>query len=161
MSQIIQSDIKSHEYWMQLALEQAEIAASKQEVPVGAVIVKNNKLIASGHNYSINCTDPTMHAEIAAIRGAGIRINNYRLIDCDLYVTLEPCMMCLGAIVHSRIKSLYYGAKDHKTGVLGGKIDLSDVYKTNHSININSGILADKCSALLTNFFKAKREKNI
>lgn len=145
------------EYWMTQALEQAKIAQSKGEVPVGAVIVKNNQLISSGHNYSITTQDPTMHAEVAAIRKASLVLNNYRLISCELYVTLEPCMMCLGAMVHSRISKLYYGATDPKTGVLGGKIDLSDAYLTNHKIDINSGILKNQCSNILSDFFKTRR----
>jgi len=145
------------EYWMQLALEQAKLAESKGEVPVGAIIVKNNKLIAPGHNNSINTKDPTTHAEIDAIRQACQKLDNYRLLDCELYVTLEPCMMCLGAMVHSRISKLYYGASDPKTGVLGGKIDLSSFYQTNHQIKVFSNILSEPCGEILKNFFKQRR----
>lgn len=147
----------SHEYWMNLALEQARYAQSIGEVPVGAVIVQNNQLVASGYNYSINSQDSTAHAEVVAIRQAGQKLTNYRLTGCDLYVTLEPCIMCLGALLHSRVNHLYYGASDPKTGALGGLVDLSGLYIINHKITVTKNILAEPCSALLKDFFKSKR----
>jgi len=147
----------SHEYWMNLALDQARYAQSIGEVPVGAVIVQDNQLVASGYNYSINSQDPTAHAEIFAIRQAGQKLDNYRLIGCDLYVTLEPCIMCLGALLHSRVNNLYYGASDPKTGALGGLVDLSELYIINHKISITKNILVEPCSTLLKDFFKSKR----
>lgn len=148
----------SADYWMQLALEQAKLAETLGEVPVGAVIVKNGELIAAGHNNSISYNDPSAHAEIDVIRLAGQKLNNYRLIDCDLYVTLEPCMMCLGAIIHSRINKLYYGASDPKTGALGGQVDLIQHYKSNHHIEIIPYTLQEQCSDILVKFFRKKRQ---
>lgn len=145
------------EEWMQLALKQAELAEATGEVPVGAVLVFDNKLIATGHNNSIGYHDPSAHAEIDVIRKAGKCLNNYRLVNCELYVTLEPCMMCLGAIIHSRIAKLYYGASDSKTGALGGLINLTQHYKVNHEIEIYPHILAKPSSDILKQFFKGKR----
>ncbi len=145
------------EYWMTVALEQAKIAESKGDVPVGAVIVKNNALIAKAFNSNIVSCDPTAHAEIECMRAASKKLNNYRLIDCEIYVTLEPCMMCLGALLHARVKKLYFGATDPKTGSIGGLIDLSKIYLVNHQIDIIGNILSEECSRLLKDFFKAKR----
>lgn len=147
----------SPEYWMNLALEQAKYAESIGEVPVGAIIVKDNQIIAKGFNNSINSCDPTAHAEVVALRSAGVYFNNYRLTNCDLYVTLEPCIMCLGALLHSRINKLYYGASDPKTGALGGLVDLTQLYIINHQLNITGQILASECSIILKEFFKCKR----
>ncbi len=148
---------QSPEYWMNLALEQARYAQSIGEVPVGAVIVKDNELVAVGYNCSITSQDPSAHAEIVAIRNAAQKLANYRLIDCDLYVTLEPCIMCLGALLHSRINKLYYGASDPKTGALGGLVDLSKLYIVNHQILTQGGILTESCSVILKDFFRNKR----
>lgn len=145
------------EHWMQQALEQAKLAESHGEVPVGAVLVIDNKIIAKGHNKSITYNDPSLHAEIDVLRQAGQILNNYRLINAQLYVTLEPCMMCLGAMLHSRIKSLYYGASDPKTGAIGGLVDLTKQYQVNHQIIIHAGVLAEPCSQILKSFFKSKR----
>lgn len=145
------------EHWMVLALEQAKIAESKGDVPVGAVIVKNNALIAKAFNSNIASCDPTAHAEIECMRTASKKLNNYRLIDCEIYVTLEPCMMCLGALLHARVKKLYFGAADPKTGSIGGLIDLSKIYLVNHQIDITGNILSEECSRLLKDFFKARR----
>lgn len=147
----------SPQHWMQLALEQAKLAESHGEVPVGAVIVLDNKLIASGYNKNITDKDCSLHAEIDAIRQASKILNNYRLINCELYVTLEPCMMCLGAMIHARVKTLYYGATDPKTGVLGGQVDLTKLYKANHNIEIYPNILAQPCSDILKQFFQRRR----
>ncbi|MBP9721762.1 MAG: tRNA adenosine(34) deaminase TadA [Gammaproteobacteria bacterium] len=142
---------------MNLALEQAKLAEKIGEVPVGAVIVKNSKLISTGYNHSIARHDPSGHAEIVALRSACQLLENYRLIDCDLYVTLEPCMMCLGALIHARIKRLYFAASDPKTGSLGGLVDLAKIYQTNHRIEIIPQILSKPCSELLKFFFKSRR----
>lgn len=149
--------LNTPEQWMALAIQQAKKAELRFEVPVGAVIVQNNTLLVEGHNSNISKNDATMHAEIDVIRKAGMVLNNYRLIDCDLYVTLEPCMMCLGAIIHSRINKLYYGAPDPKTGALGGYIDLTKHYIANHKVEATGGILEHECSMLLKNFFMARR----
>lgn len=143
--------------YMQLALQQAELAEQQGEVPVGAVIVLDNNIIALGRNKSISYQDATLHAEIDAIRQASLKLNNYRLVNCEIYVTLEPCMMCLGAVIHSRIKKVYYGASDPKTGALGGLVNLMDYYKANHKIEVYHNIYQQPCADILTEFFKRKR----
>lgn len=145
------------EYFMQQALAQARLAEQHGEVPVGAVLVADNQIIAVGHNRSITLNDSSSHAEIDVIRRAGEVIQNYRLVDTELYVTLEPCMMCLGAILHSRIKKVYFGASDPKTGAIGGLVDLTEHYKVNHNVEVVSGVLARECSEILKNFFKSRR----
>ena len=145
-------------HWMALALEQAELAQEQGEVPVGAVLVRDNQLIASAHNQPILSNDPSAHAEIQVMRQAGTMLNNYRLPDTTLYVTLEPCTMCLGAMVHARIKRVVFGAYDVKTGVCGSCTDLSDSTCFNHSIEIQGGVLADECKNLLQQFFKNRRQ---
>ena len=143
---------------MALALAQAELAQEQDEVPVGAVLVQDGKLIASAHNQPISNNDPSAHAEIVVMRQAGKTLNNYRLPDTTLYVTLEPCTMCLGAMVHARIKRVVFGAYDTKTGVCGSCTDLSDSTCFNHSIEIQGGVLADECKDLLQQFFKNRRQ---
>lgn len=145
-------------YFMQQALECAKIAYSKNEVPIGAVIVKDNKIVAKGYNKSITLKDTTAHAEIIAIRKACKKLGNYRLNDCSIYVTIEPCIMCIGALVHSRIKNLYFGAYDKKFGACGSIIDISKT-KANHKINIYSGLLEKDCAIIMKEFFKSKRTK--
>jgi tRNA(adenine34) deaminase len=151
------STAEHHITFMQLALEQAKLAEQLGEVPVGAVIVLDGQVIAVGHNKSIMQSDASLHAEIDAMRQASLKLSNYRLVNCELYVTLEPCMMCLGAMLHSRIKKLYYGASDPKTGALGGLINLQEYYKVNHAIEIYPNIHPQPCSDILKNFFKQKR----
>ena len=148
---------KTHEYYMQLAIEQARLAEAIDEVPVGAVLVQDDQLIASAHNQPISNNDPTAHAEIQLLRAAGKRLNNYRLPNTTLYVTLEPCTMCLGAMIHARVSRVVFGAYDKKTGVCGSCQDLSTSECFNHSIEIKGGVLADKCKNLLQNFFKKRR----
>lgn len=148
--------MNTDEYWMQKALLLAEQARDNDEVPVGAIVVQDEEIIGEGFNLSISNCDPTAHAEIIAIRNACKKINNYRLPDAKLYVTLEPCPMCVGAIIHARLKQVIFGAKDSKTGALGGFMDLNS-FKFNHNIDFTSGILEDASSAILKNFFKAKR----
>lgn len=147
----------SDEYWMSIALEQADIAEQHGEIPVGAVLVKDDELIATGYNLSILNHDPSAHAEMQAIRSAGSVLNNYRMIDCTLYVTLEPCSMCAGLLVHSRIKRVVFGAKDAKTGAAGSVMNLLQHEQLNHQVEITEGVLADLCSAKLSAFFKRRR----
>jgi len=148
---------KIHKFWMQKALEEAEKSLLKNEVPVGAVIVFEGEIIGRGHNQPILKKDPTSHAEIEAIRNASEKIKNYRLKGADLYVTLEPCAMCFGAIVHSRISNIFYGADDQKSGVCGSCEDLSEKKYFNHKPYITGHIMAKECSKILKDFFKAKR----
>ena len=145
------------EAWMALAIEQAKLAEKIEEVPVGAVLVQDNQLIASAHNQPISNNDPTAHAEIQLLRAAGKQLNNYRFPDTTLYVTLEPCTMCLGAMIHARVSRIVFGAYDQKTGVCGSCQDLSTSKCFNHSIETEGGILADECKQLLQQFFKKRR----
>jgi tRNA(adenine34) deaminase len=142
---------------MALAIEQAKQAQKVGEVPVGAILIQNNQLIVSAHNQPISNNDPTAHAEIQLLRAAGKQLNNYRLSNTILYVTLEPCAMCLGAIVHARVSRIVFGAYDQKSGVCGSCIDLPNSQCFNHSINIQGGILVDQCKELLQQFFKSRR----
>ncbi|MDF7671482.1 tRNA adenosine(34) deaminase TadA [Orbaceae bacterium ESL0721] len=150
----------SDEYWMQYALTLAKRAAAMNEIPVGAVIInEQNKIIGEGWNRSIIDHNPTAHAEIMAIEQAGRSLQNYRLIGSTLYITLEPCIMCAGAIIHSRIKRVVFGAKDYKTGAAGSFIDILAKQGINHYATVDSGILADECSQLLSDFFKKRRQQ--
>jgi len=150
---------KTHEKWMKLALEQARLAQAMSEVPVGAVLVQDDQLIASAHNQPIYSNDPTAHAEIQLLRAAGKQLNNYRFPDTTLYVTLEPCTMCLGAMIHARVSRVVFGAYDQKTGVCGSCTDLSTSQCFNHTIAIEGGVLANDCKQLLQEFFKNRRKK--
>ena len=141
---------------MEEALKEAKKAYEKKEVPVGVVIVKDGKIIAKAHNLKKKKKTATAHAEILAIEKASKKLEAWRLIDCDMYVTLEPCTMCMGAIISSRIKNLYIGALDPKTGACGSFIDLNQ-YKYNHKVNIFSGILKEKCEYILKDYFKTLR----
>ena len=145
------------EKWMALAIEQAKLAEQKDEVPVGAILVQDDQLIASAHNQPISNNDPTAHAEIQLLRKAGKKLNNYRLPNTTLYVTLEPCTMCLGAMIHARVSRIVFGAYDQKTGVCGSCQDLSTSECFNHSIETEGGVLADECKQLLQKFFKKRR----
>jgi tRNA(adenine34) deaminase len=142
---------------MQIAIALAQEAATYGEVPVGAVVVKEGLIIGRGYNSPINQHDPSAHAEIRALRDAAKNMGNYRLIDCTLYVTLEPCAMCAGAIQHARIAHLIYGANDPKTGACGSVIDLMAEAKLNHHTEVTGGLLAEQCGDLLSAFFKEKR----
>lgn len=142
---------------MQRALELARCAEQQGEVPVGAVLVKDNEIVAEGWNRPISGHDPTAHAEIQALREAGQRLGNYRLIETTLYVTLEPCIMCIGAIMHARVQRLVYAASDPRAGAIHSAYTIPNDGKLNHSIEVESGVLADECSGLLTNFFRARR----
>ena len=146
------------EFFMKEALKEAKKAYEKLEVPVGAVIVKDGEVIARAHNLREKKQSATAHAEILAIEKASKKLNSWRLIDCDMYVTLEPCTMCMGAIISSRIKNLYIGALDPKTGACGSFVDLGTL-KYNHTVNIFKGILADKSEYIIKKFFKELRKK--
>ena len=143
---------------MRRALELAQRAADEGEVPVGAVVVKEGKIVGEGWNRPIAASDPTAHAEIQAMRAAGEKLDNYRLLDTTLYVTLEPCVMCTGAIIHARIGRVVFGADDPKTGAAGSAFDLLGSTQHNHQVTIERGVLADRCSELLRQFFKARRK---
>lgn len=147
------------QFFMQQALLLAEQAQQQGEIPVGAILVCNNVIIARGWNQSIQLNDPSAHAEMQAIRKAGITLANYRMLDCTLYVTLEPCPMCAGLLVHSRIKRLVYGADDLKTGSCGSVFNLAQSDKLNHQIDITSGVLQQQCSTMLSAFFKRRRQE--
>ena len=144
-------------FWMEYALEEAKKSLAKNEVPVGAVIILNNEVIGRGHNQSINKQDPSSHAEIEAIRNASKNIQNYRLTGADLYVTLEPCAMCYGAIIHARISRLIFGTYDTKTGVCASSINLHEQECFNHTPEITGGVLEEDCSLILKDFFKERR----
>jgi tRNA(adenine34) deaminase len=143
--------------WMQLALELAQEAAKAGEVPVGAIVVKNEIVIGRGSNSPIGRHDPSAHAEIIAMREAAAYLGNYRLVDCSLYVTLEPCAMCSGAIQHARIAKLIYGASDPKTGACGSVVNLMNEPRLNHHTEVLGGILAEECGEILSSFFRARR----
>ena len=145
------------ERWMREALGLARAAESRGEVPVGAVAVCAGRIVGRGGNAPIAANDPTAHAEIAALRDAASALGNYRLPDCDLYVTLEPCAMCAGAIMHARVRRLVFGARDPKTGACGSVIDLFAESRLNHHTRVTPGVLAAECGALLSAFFASRR----
>jgi tRNA(adenine34) deaminase len=142
---------------MQLALALAREAAKNDEVPVGAIVVKNGVVIGRGSNAPVALHDPTAHAEIIAMREAAVVLGNYRLVGCTLYVTLEPCAMCSGAVQHARIAKLVYGASDPKTGACGSVVNIMNEPKLNHHTEVVGGVLADECGAILSEFFKLRR----
>ncbi len=144
---------------MQLALAQAQTAAAMGEVPVGAIVVFKGKVISTGCNAPVKDHDPTAHAEIIALRAAAQLLGNYRLPDCELYVTLEPCAMCSGAMLHARLKRVVFGASDPKTGAAGSVINIFDQPQLNHQTTLLGGVLADECAALLKSFFSQRREE--
>jgi tRNA(adenine34) deaminase len=145
--------------FMQRAYELAQQAEQHDEIPVGAVVVYQGKIIGEGFNQSIMLNDPSSHAEMSAIRQAGAYLNNYRLLDCTLYVTLEPCPMCAGLLVHSRIQRLVFASADLKTGAAGSAFNLANNPQLNHQIAISSGVMQDDCSQLLSAFFKRRRKE--
>lgn len=147
------------EYFMREALSQARAAECLGEVPVGAVVVREGVIVGRGFNSPIGESDPTAHAEIAALRDAARTLENYRLPDCELFVTLEPCAMCAGAILHARIARVIYGARDLKTGVHGSVVDLFAVERLNHHTAVVGGVLAEECSRLISGFFAGRRVK--
>ncbi len=147
------------EKYMKEALKQARKAYDKEEIPVGAIIVKNHKIIARAYNEKEYKLDTTKHAEILAIQKASKKLNSWRLTDCDMYVTLEPCSMCAGALIQSRIRKLYIGTMDSKTGACGSVLNLLQDYPFNHKIEIETGILGKECEQILKQFFKELRQK--
>lgn len=148
------------EFYMREALSLAQAAECLGEVPVGAVVVKAGEIIGRGFNTPIGDTDPTAHAEISALRDAARKLNNYRLPGCELFVTVEPCAMCAGAIIHARIARVVYGARDIKTGVHGSVVDLFAVERLNHHTTIEGGILAEECGLIISAFFAARRNRH-
>ena len=148
------------EKWMKIALQEALKAEAEGEVPIGAILVKNGSLIAKAHNQPISTNDATAHAEIQLLRAAGKYQQNYRLINTTIYVTLEPCAMCLSAMMHARIARMVFGASDPKTGVCGSRRDLTTESFFNHEIVISGGVLERECKQLLHSFFKSRRKDN-
>ncbi len=147
--------------YMRLAIDAALNAQVMGEVPVGAVLVKDGQVIATGFNQPITAHDPSAHAEIMALRQAGEMQGNYRLPDCELYVTLEPCAMCVGAMLHARLRRVTFGAYDPKTGAAGSVVNLFGEPKLNHHTEVQGGVLAEECGALLKAFFAERRARNI
>ncbi|GAB7546324.1 tRNA adenosine(34) deaminase TadA [Cupriavidus ulmosensis] len=143
--------------YMQAALDEARLAEAAGEVPVGAVVVWNDTIIARGHNLPIRSVDPSAHAEMQALRAAARVIGNYRMPECELYVTLEPCVMCSGAILHARIRHVVFGATDPKTGAAGSVLNLFEQAQLNHQTTIAGGVMADECSRMLKDFFGGRR----
>ena len=146
------------EKFMKEALKEARKAYNKLEVPVGCVIVKDGKIIARAHNLKETKLDTTKHAEILAIQKASKKLNSWRLLDCEMYITLEPCTMCAGAIINSRIKKIYIGTMDEKTGAIGSKLNLLQDYTFNHKVEFKTGVLYDECEKILKEFFKDLRK---
>ncbi|QJC36763.1 tRNA adenosine(34) deaminase TadA [Enterobacteriaceae endosymbiont of Donacia vulgaris] len=151
--------MKNDIYWMKYALSFAKLAKNIGEIPVGAIIVKNNKIISYGINNSIKKNDPTAHAEIIALRKAGKYLKNYRLLNTTMYVTLEPCLMCSGAIIISRIARLVFSTYNKKYSNIGSFIDLLGIYNINYKIKIHSGVLKKECTNIIKKFFSFKRKK--
>jgi tRNA(adenine34) deaminase len=148
---------KSDELWMEEALRLAQRSAAAEEVPVGTVIVCDGVIVGRGWNQAITACDPTAHAEIIALREAAARAANYRLSDCDLYATLEPCAMCAGALVHARIRRLVYGAADPKAGAAGSALSVINHAALNHRMEVRAGVLAGRCTEMLQAFFRERR----
>jgi tRNA(adenine34) deaminase len=145
--------------WMELALGQARLAAAAGEVPVGALIIKEGRIVGQGHNRNLLENDPTAHAEIVALRQAAAHLGNHRLGGCTIYATIEPCSMCAGALIHARVSRLVYGAPDPKAGAAGSVLQVLNHPSLNHQMEITSGILAGQCSAILQEFFRRKRQQ--
>ena len=143
--------------YMRHALELAGQAEAAGEVPIGAVVVKDGEIVGRGFNAPISRHDPSAHAEMMALRGAAQRLGNYRLVGCELFVTLEPCLMCAGAIMHARIARVVYGASDPKTGACGSIVDVFAERRLNHHAEVTGGVLAEECGAMLSNFFAMRR----
>ena len=151
--------LEKDEYFMKAALKAAKKAWENGEVPVGSVLVKDDEIISTGQNSPITLNDPTAHAEIIALREGGEKLKNYRLIDTILYVTIEPCTMCMGAIMHARVKKLVFGTFDPRAGAAGSLFDFTIENKFNHNVEVKSGILEPECRELIQDFFKQKRSK--
>ena len=151
--------LEEDEYFMKAAIKAAKKAWENGEIPVGAVLVKDDEIISTGQNSPITLNDPTAHAEIIALREGGEKLKNYRLIDTILYVTIEPCTMCMGAIMHARVKKLVFGTFDPRAGAAGSLFDFTIENKFNHNVEVKSGILESECRELIQAFFKQKRSK--
>ncbi|PYY11302.1 MAG: tRNA adenosine(34) deaminase TadA [Acidobacteria bacterium] len=149
--------LSERELWMQRALDEAKAAQQAGEVPVGAVIVKNGELVATGQNRNLQDHDPSAHAEIVALRAAGAHLGNHRLEGCEMYVIIEPCAMCAGALVHARLKALIYGTGDPKAGAVDSAMNVLNHPRLNHKMEVVGGILEAECSELLRGFFRARR----
>ena len=143
---------------MQAALEEARFAAAAGEVPIGAVVVLNGEIIAHGQNRVLRDVDPTAHAEIVAMRAAAYVVGNYRLLNCELYVTLEPCAMCSGAMIHARLARLVYGAADPKAGAVSSVLEVLNHPKLNHKMPVTSAVLSEECGTILREFFRSRRD---
>jgi tRNA(adenine34) deaminase len=152
-----QGDFRQDELWMQEALCSAQRALESGEVPVGAIVVSEGRIVGRGWNRNINNSDPTAHAEIVALREAGAAIGNHRLGECNLFVTIEPCAMCVGALVHARIRRLVYGADDPKAGAVRSAMQVLNHPQMNHRVEVRSGVLAGRCAELLQEFFRSRR----
>lgn len=153
--------MNNDEKWMLFAIKEANKAKDKGEVPVGAILVQNNQICAKGHNCPISKNDPTAHAEIEVLRKAGKKLKNYRLPKTTLYVTLEPCIMCLGAIIHARIERIVFGALDSKNGVCSSSKNLINASYFNHNLVMAGGVLESECKDLLEQFFISRRQKKL
>ncbi|MGA2696666.1 MAG: tRNA adenosine(34) deaminase TadA [Terriglobales bacterium] len=151
--------LNSDELWMEEALRAAQRALDAGEVPVGAVVVFGGKIVGRGWNRNLSDSDPTAHAEVMALREAGARIGNHRLVDCELFVTIEPCAMCAGALVHARVSRLVYGADDEKAGAVYSALTVVNHHKTNHRMKVRKGVLAGRCAEMLQAFFRTRREE--
>ncbi|HEY3251173.1 MAG TPA: tRNA adenosine(34) deaminase TadA [Ignavibacteria bacterium] len=149
--------MKQHEIWMQYALKEAEKAYEKKEVPIGAIIVFENRIIAKGHNQVETLRDPTAHAEIIAITSAASYLSSKVLLGCTMYVTIEPCPMCAGAIVLAKLETLYFGTFDNKSGACGSVLDITNNKLLNHQLSVTGGVLDSKCSEIIRTFFEIKR----
>ena len=150
----------SDQDWMKAALALARVADALGEVPVGAVVVQEGVIVGRGYNQPIRSHDPTAHAEVIALRDAARRLGNYRLPGCTLYVSLEPCAMCAGAIMHARLAKVVFGARDPKTGVAGSVVDLFGEQRLNHHATIVGGVMEAECGSLLSRFFASRRERS-
>jgi tRNA(adenine34) deaminase len=150
---------KSDEFWMEEALREGQRAEAAGEVPVGAIVLYEGRVVGRGSNRPITSNDPTAHAEILALRDAGKNLGNYRLGDCDLYVTVEPCAMCAGAVIHARIRRLVYGAEDPKAGAAGSIMNVLENPALNHRVKVTRGVLAGRCMELVQGFFRERRAR--
>ena len=151
------SNMSPDEIWMERALLEARAAQNDGEVPVGAVIIRSGELIATGQNRNLRDHDPSAHAEIVALRAAGLRLGNHRLEGCEMYVIIEPCAMCSGALVHARLKRLVYGAKDPKAGAVESVLTVLNHPRLNHQMDVTHGVLEQQCSQMLREFFRSRR----
>ncbi len=143
--------------WMRLALAEAAAADAAGEVPIGAVVVVSGEVVGRGYNRPIGAVDPTAHAEILALRAAAQAVGNYRLVDADVFVTVEPCLMCVGALVHARVRRVVFGTAEPKTGALGSSVDALAIPTLNHRFSVTSGVLEDECRAIVQAFFARRR----